>query len=55
LPYLQAVADGGIDAALRAYPELARGTYLYRGRCASESLARIFDVGWSAPGVEVAR
>jgi alanine dehydrogenase len=55
LPYLQAVADGGIDAALRAYPELARGTYLYRGRCASESLARIFDVDWSAPGLEVAR
>ena len=50
LPYLQAVADGGIDAALREYPELARGTYLYRGRCASESLARIFEVDWVPAG-----
>jgi alanine dehydrogenase len=50
LPYLQAVADGGIDAALTEYPELVRGTYLYRGRCASETLARIFDVDWWLPG-----
>ena len=46
LPYLVAVADQGIDAALRATPELARGTYLYRGRCASEGLARTFGVEW---------
>jgi alanine dehydrogenase len=46
LPYLQAVADDGIDAALRAHPDLARGTYLYRGRCASEPLARAFGVEW---------
>ena len=46
LPYLVAVADGGIDAALRAHPDLARGTYMYRGRCASESLARAFGVEW---------
>jgi alanine dehydrogenase len=55
LPYLQAVADGGIDAALRKYPELVRGTYLYRGRCASESLARIFEVDWRPPGLEAGR
>jgi alanine dehydrogenase len=57
LPYLQAVADGGIDAALAEYPELVRGTYLYRGRCASAELARVFDVAYCAPGpgVEVAR
>ncbi len=53
LPYLQAVADHGIDAALRAHPDLARGTYLYRGRCASETLARAFGVEWRRlPGVE---
>ena len=46
LPYLQAVADHGLDAALRAHPELARGTYVYRGRCASEALARSFGVEW---------
>ena len=45
-PYLQAVADHGIDAALRAHPDLARGTYVYRGRCASEPLARAFGVEW---------
>ncbi len=46
LPYLHAVADGGIDAALRAHPDLARGTYLYRGRCTSEPIARAFGVEW---------
>ncbi len=55
LPYLQAVADAGIDAALREYPELVRGTYLYRGRCASESLARIFEVDWLPPVAEAGR
>ncbi|HXY41395.1 MAG TPA: alanine dehydrogenase [Vicinamibacteria bacterium] len=46
LPYLSAVADQGIDVALRCHRELARGTYLYRGRCASEMLARTFGVDW---------
>jgi alanine dehydrogenase len=46
LPYIQTVAEQGIDAALRCHSELARGTYLYRGRCASEELARTFDVEW---------
>lgn len=46
LPYLVTVADRGIDAALTDYPELARGTYLYRGRCSSEVLARTFNVDW---------
>jgi alanine dehydrogenase len=46
LPYLQAVADGGLDAALAAHPDLARGTYVYRGRCTSETLARSFGVEW---------
>jgi len=46
LPYLITVADQGLDAALHCHPDLARGTYLYRGRCASEVLARTFDVDW---------
>ncbi len=44
LPYVMAVADSGLEAALCAHPELARGTYLYRGRCASEVLAQAFSV-----------
>lgn len=46
LPYLQAVADEGIDEALHSHPDLARGVQLYRGRCASELLARTFGVEW---------
>jgi alanine dehydrogenase len=46
LPYITAVADEGIDAALRRHVELARGTYLYRGRCANEGLARTFGADW---------
>ena len=34
--------------ALAAHPELARGTYLYRGHCASESLARAFELASGA-------
>jgi alanine dehydrogenase len=53
LPYLQAIADHGIDQALRTLPDLARGTYLYRGRCANEELARSFGVEcWRLPGLE---
>jgi alanine dehydrogenase len=47
------VADHGLDAALRAHPDLARGTYVYRGRCASEALAHSFGVEWCRlPGAE---
>jgi alanine dehydrogenase len=53
LPHVAAVADEGVEAALRRHPELARGTYLYRGRCASEVLARTFGVEWCRlPGSE---
>ena len=44
LPYLQAVADSGIERALRELPELRRGTYLHRGRVLRESLARAFGL-----------
>lgn len=50
LPYLQAVADLGLDRALEADADLARGTYLYRGRCASAALARSFEMEWAPVG-----
>jgi alanine dehydrogenase len=46
LPSIMGVADQGIDAALGCQRALARGTYLYKGRCASELLARAFGVDW---------
>ena len=53
LPYLQTIAEKGIDDALRAHPDLARGVLLYRGRCANEELARSFGVEWQpVPGGE---
>jgi alanine dehydrogenase len=42
LPYLVEVADQGFAGALQALPELRRGTYVHRGRCVMESLARAF-------------
>jgi len=50
LPYLVTVADQGLDAALRCHAELARGTYLYRGRCSNEALARTFSVDFCRAG-----
>jgi alanine dehydrogenase len=44
LPYLLEVATNGFEQALLAVPELRRGTYLYRGGCARESLARTFGL-----------
>jgi len=53
LPYIAALADEGLDAALRRHPELARGTYLYRGRCSNEELARGFGLDlWRLPALE---
>ncbi|MCG6920070.1 MAG: alanine dehydrogenase [Acidobacteriota bacterium] len=44
LPYLQTIAEQGIEGALREHPDLARGILIYRGRCANEDLARSFGV-----------
>jgi alanine dehydrogenase len=46
LPYLAAVADAGVAAALAAHAELRRGAYLHAGRCVHESLARAFGLAW---------
>jgi alanine dehydrogenase len=50
LPYLHAVG-AGFETAARTHADLARGTYLYRGRCVRESLARAFQLPLEAlPG-----
>ena len=52
LPYLQTIAEQGIEGAVKAHPDLARGILLYRGQCASEALARSFGVEWRPVRVE---
>jgi alanine dehydrogenase len=49
LPYVLEVGAKGVEGALAALPELRRGTYVYRGRCARESLARAFQLPWGPP------
>lgn len=44
LPFLEAVAAQGADAAFASIPELKRGVYLYRGRCVRESLGRLLGL-----------
>jgi alanine dehydrogenase len=44
LPYLLELGSGGIEGGLERSPDLRRGTYLYRGRCVKQSLARTFDL-----------
>ena len=55
LPYLLEVGSAEAEAALSSHDDLRRGTYLYRGLCAQESLARAFDLvrgplPWAASG-----
>jgi len=44
LPFLVEIVARGMDGALAATPDLRRGTYLYRGGCSREPLARVFGV-----------
>jgi alanine dehydrogenase len=57
LPFLEAVARDGFEAASAATPALRRGTYLHRGRCVDQALARALDIPWdplpSSGGAEV--
>jgi alanine dehydrogenase len=39
LPYLLAIAEHGMDEAMRRLPDLARGVYTHGGACVSPSLA----------------
>ena len=54
LPYVVEVADAASRRPCGCHPELARGTYLHRGRCTSEPLARIVRRATAPllPGVE---
>jgi alanine dehydrogenase len=49
LPSLLEIVEKGFDAAFRAKRGLCMGTYLYRGACCKESLARAFGVAYEAP------
>jgi alanine dehydrogenase len=44
LPYLSELAGRGIDEALGRLADLRNATYLYRGGCVQDTLARVFDV-----------
>jgi alanine dehydrogenase len=44
LPYLLAMADEGVDAALARHADLGRGAYLHAGRCVHQPLARAFGL-----------
>jgi alanine dehydrogenase len=49
LPYVVEIGTKGFERALAALPDLRRGTYIYRGRCARESLGRAFAIPWTIP------
>ena len=49
LPTLLEIVTKGFDAAFSENRGLCRGTYLFRGACCKESLARIFGVEFEAP------
>ncbi len=44
LPYVEEIADKGIDRAMRDNSALERGTYTYDGHCLRKSVSKIFDV-----------
>jgi alanine dehydrogenase len=46
LPFILELAGKGFERALAESEALRRGTYLHRGRCTMESLARMFEVPW---------
>jgi len=55
LPYVVCLAENGFERALAVASELRRGTYLHRGRCTRESLARAFGLPFSPlPGPSAA-
>jgi alanine dehydrogenase len=44
LPYIQALADDGIETALRNNPGIAAGAYSYRGNLVSPTVGRVFGM-----------
>jgi alanine dehydrogenase len=55
LPYLEEVAEKGLDDALQASDDLRRGLYLHRGRCVRESLSAALGLPAAGPSGEQAR
>jgi alanine dehydrogenase len=51
LPFVQTLADLGLEEAVRENPGLAAGVYLYRGELVSESLARAHGLKGQRLGV----
>ncbi|HPK65527.1 MAG TPA: alanine dehydrogenase [Thermoanaerobaculia bacterium] len=52
LPFLERIAGDGLDPALAALPQLRRGLYLLRGRCARASLAQTHELDCEPPAEE---
>ncbi|MEW6457019.1 MAG: alanine dehydrogenase [Acidobacteriota bacterium] len=46
-PYVEAIADMNIDEALRKEKCLARGVYLYKGKCVREGICELFDLEYT--------
>jgi len=44
LPYVERIADGGFEQAVRSSSGLRRGTYTHSGRCVRENIAHAFGV-----------
>ncbi|HEU4401258.1 MAG TPA: alanine dehydrogenase [Candidatus Polarisedimenticolia bacterium] len=51
LPFVQTIADLGIEAALKESPGLRAGVYAYRGELASGSVARSLGIGSRPSGL----
>ncbi|MCP4899557.1 MAG: alanine dehydrogenase [bacterium] len=49
-PFIEEIADKGIDQAVRDNSALRRGTYTYGGFCLRERLARAFDAPYQSLG-----
>ncbi len=46
MPYLELIAQYGIEAAIRLDPALARGTTMYRGTTTNEDIASVFGLDY---------
>jgi alanine dehydrogenase len=44
LPFIQEIADKGINEALKSNSTLCRGVYTYEGKCTKEVIAQLFKV-----------
>jgi alanine dehydrogenase len=49
LPFVAALADQGIEAALRADEHLRRGLNIYKGKLTEPHVAASLGLDWTAP------